>query len=145
MQPQSDDMPESNHLWECPPRTKAKLEILSQYLGAWFGILAIKGFPHVYYIDGFCGPGEYLGGEKGSPVIAARLASSTAQQYPGFKATLICIDKEPKAVKHLKSLDAIKNQHSNVTIDIKEGVFVNEVENIIAALKRNPDSPWLSR
>ena len=137
-------MPKNNHLWECAPRTKAKLEILRHYLGAWFGILARKSFRHVYYIDGFCGPGEYRSGEEGSPVIAARLASSTAQQYPGFKATLIYIDKNPKAIKHLKSLDAIKNQHPNVAIDIKEGIFVDEIENIIAALKQNPSSPTFS-
>ena len=137
-------MSENELLWECPPRTKAKLEILRNYLGAWFGILAGKGFSHVYYIDGFCGPGEYLTGEDGSPVIAARLASSTAQKYDGFKATLIFIDKDPKVIEHLKTLDAIKKQHSNVTIDIKEGDFANEIDNILRTLKQNPNSPTFS-
>ena len=137
-------MAEKGYQWECPPRTKAKLEILNDYLGAWFGILANNGFRHVYYIDGFCGPGEYLGGEEGSPVIAARLASRTAQKYQGFKATLIFIDKDPKALTHLKTLDAIKNPDSNVTIDIKEGVFTDKIESIKEVLNQNPNSPTFS-
>ncbi len=137
-------MSEEGYLWECPPRTKAKLEILKDYLGAWFGILANTGFRHVYYIDGFCGPGEYLGGEEGSPVIAARLASSTAQKYQGFKASLIFIDSDPKALTHLRTLDAIKNQHSNVKIVLKEGAFTDETESIKEVLNQNPNSPTFS-
>lgn len=137
-------MSKEGFLWECPPRTKAKLEILNYYLGAWFGILANKGFRQVYYIDGFCGPGGYQGGEEGSPVIAARLASSTAQKYLEFKATLIFIDKEPKFLRHLKTLNAIKNLHPKITIDIKEGTFTHEIESIIKILNQNPDSPTFS-
>ena len=137
-------MAEDSCLWECELRTKAKLEILNYYLGAWFGILAQQGFKHVYYIDGFCGPGEYLGGEEGSPVIAARLASSTAQSFQDFRATLIFIDNDKNKLEHLKALDTIKNQHPNVTIDIKEGEFADEIVNIIEALRENPKSPTFS-
>jgi len=137
-------MPETDGLWECPPRTKAKLEILSNYLGAWFGILANQGYDHVYYIDGFCGPGEYLGSEKGSPVIAASLANSTAQKISNFKATLIFVDKDPKAINHLITLKEIKNQHSNINIEFKVGAFSDEVGNIIKVLQQNPKSPTFS-
>jgi len=137
-------MSTSNYLRECPPRTKVKLEILRNYLGAWFGILASKGFKHVYYIDGFCGPGEYLGGEKGSPIIAAGLASSTAQKFSNFKATLICIDKDSRAIKHLKTFKEIKNPHTNVDIDIKEGAFTDAIGNITKVLQQNPNSPTFS-
>ncbi len=130
--------------WPMHLRTKAKLEILHSYLGKWFGILANSGFPHVYYIDGFCGPGEYAGDEEGSPVIAAHYANSTAQKYPSFKATLIFIDKDIKALEHLKSIEAIKKPHPNVTIEIKEGVFIDELENIVETLKQNPRSPTFS-
>ena len=85
-------------LWNCEAKTIAKLEIVSAYLGAWFGILAARGFKHVIYIDGFCGPGKYKIGEDGSPVIAARLASATAANYPGFHASLIFIDTDAKAL-----------------------------------------------
>lgn len=131
-------------LWNCERKTRAKLEIVSAYLGAWFGILASKGFKHVIYIDGFCGPGLYKSGEDGSPVIAARLASATAQKNPNFKASLIFIDKDEKALAHLQSLDAIKKQHPNVEIKIMQGEFTGKVEEIVAFLKRHPGSPTFS-
>ena len=137
-------MPPNPPIWPCRPRTKAKLEILGHYLGAWFGILAARGFRHVYYIDGFCGPGEYTTGEQGSPVIAARLASSTAQKFDGFEASLIFVDEDPKAIEHLTSIKAVKNQHPNVSIDIKVGKFSDQIESITSELGRNPSSPTFS-
>lgn len=133
-----------DHLWPCPPRTKAKLELLRNYLGAWFGILASKGFQRVYYIDGFCGPGQYLDGEDGSPIIATRLANSTAQKFPGFQASLIFVDSEPKAIQHLRSLPAIRTHHSNVSIDVKQGVFTEEIDGIVAELANSPKCPTFS-
>ena len=137
-------MSSSDHLWPCPPKTKAKLEILRNYLGAWFGILASNGFKHVYYIDGFCGPGQYLGREHGSPVIAASLANSTAQKFSGFQTSLIFVDSEPKALKHLLSMSPIKNHHPNVDIDVKEGIFADEIDGIVAELTTHPQSPTFS-
>ncbi len=131
-------------LWDCKPRTKAKLAIVNAYLGAWFGILAAKSFNHVVYIDGFCGPGGYKTGEEGSPVIAARMASATAEKNPGFKATLILVDERKKALEHLESLEAIKKPHPNVDIQILHGEFANKVGDIVAFLKANPNSPTFS-
>ncbi len=131
-------------LWNCEPKTKAKLEIVSTYLGAWFGILANKGFKHVIYIDGFCGPGKYQSGEDGSPAIAARFARATAQKYPGFRATLIFIDTDEKALAHLRSLEAITKQPPNVDIKIMQGEFTSKVEEIVSYLKQHPGSPTFS-
>ncbi|HSR55213.1 MAG TPA: three-Cys-motif partner protein TcmP [Alphaproteobacteria bacterium] len=88
-------MAKAGILWNCPPRTRVKLEILRHYLGAWFGILAQGRFPHVYYVDGFCGPGEYSGGEEGSPVIAARFASRTAKKISRFPGDPYLHRQEP--------------------------------------------------
>jgi three-Cys-motif partner protein len=65
-------------LWEIEPHTKAKHEILRRYLGAWFPILGSK-IPKIVYIDGFCGPGRYKGGEEGSPIIAIRTRWNTCE------------------------------------------------------------------
>jgi three-Cys-motif partner protein len=56
-------------VWPLEPHTKGKHEVLRHYLEAWFPIL---GFTQgrIVFIDGFAGPGEYAGGEKGSPLIA---------------------------------------------------------------------------
>ena len=60
-------------IWSIEPHTKAKHEILRHYLGAWFPILA-SAQRRLLYVDGFAGPGEYKGGEDGSPIIALKVA-----------------------------------------------------------------------
>lgn len=62
-------------LWPLEPHTQAKHAILDAYLKAWFPILA-TGYPELLYVDGFCGPGRYQGGEKGSPIVAIEAAKS---------------------------------------------------------------------
>ena len=131
-------------LWNCERKTRAKLEIISAYLGAWFGILARKDFKHVIYIDGFCGPGKYLTGEDGSPVLAARLANETANRYPGFWASLIFVDKDERALAHLKSLDDIKRPQANVRIKMLHGEFAAKVDEIVEYLQKQPGSPTFS-
>lgn len=58
--------------WELEPHTAAKHAILGRYLAAWLPILSHGGFPKLAYIDAFSGPGSYVGGEDGSPVIALK-------------------------------------------------------------------------
>lgn len=60
-------------LWSIEPHSKAKHEILKKYLQRWFPILG-RYHGRIVYIDGFCGPGRYKGGEEGSPLIALKVA-----------------------------------------------------------------------
>ena len=60
-------------LWDIEPHTLAKHEILKRYLEAWFPILLTYN-QRIVYLDGFCGPGRYKGGEDGSPIIAIKQA-----------------------------------------------------------------------
>jgi three-Cys-motif partner protein len=70
--------------WQLEPHTRAKHEILKRYLQAWMVILSQGRFPEILYIDGFAGPGEYIGREAGSPTIAL----DTALSYrPPLQAT----------------------------------------------------------
>ncbi len=50
------------------PHTQAKHHILKYYLDEWFPILG-RARGSLRYIDGFAGPGEYEGGEDGSPIM----------------------------------------------------------------------------
>lgn len=56
-------------VWERPPHTKAKHDILVRYLGAWFGIFGFSGHQRVNVLDGFAGPGRYDDDAPGSPVL----------------------------------------------------------------------------
>jgi three-Cys-motif partner protein len=58
-------------IWPIEPHTEAKHAILRKYLAAWLPIMASRG-GSINYVDGFAGPGEYMGGEEGSPLIAIR-------------------------------------------------------------------------
>jgi three-Cys-motif partner protein len=51
------------------PHTEGKHRVLRNYLGAWFGIMGTTN-GKILFVDGFAGPGEYVGGEQGSPIIA---------------------------------------------------------------------------
>lgn len=58
-------------VWNQPPHTKVKHDILTRYLAAWFGIFgSSRRHSAVNVLDGFAGPGRYEDGEPGSPVLA---------------------------------------------------------------------------
>ena len=75
-------------VWPIEPHTQAKHAILGYYLNAWMPILshqartAKSGTSEILFIDGFAGPGEYQGGEKGSPVIALEAALGHTRPFP---------------------------------------------------------------
>jgi len=58
-------------IWKIEPHTEAKHAILRKYLDAWLPIIT-RWNGRVLYIDGFAGPGEYIGGKDGSPIIAIK-------------------------------------------------------------------------
>ncbi|MGD8149309.1 three-Cys-motif partner protein TcmP [Ornithinimicrobium sp. Y1694] len=65
--PKGDNLPT---VWNRPPHTKAKHDILTRYLGAWFGIFGRSRYHQkVNILDGFAGPGRYDDDEPGSPVL----------------------------------------------------------------------------
>lgn len=58
--------------WEASPHTKAKHALYEQYLGKWMPIMVRGWGANITYAEGFAGPGVYLDGSPGSPVIAVR-------------------------------------------------------------------------
>lgn len=120
-------------LWKCDRGTRAKLEILQRYLGAWFNILARRGVKDVIYFDGFCGPGEYEGGEKGSPIVATELANLTTQEVDHFRVHIICVDKRVDALHHLTNMPAIREHHPRVYLDIRPGEFGREIAEVVGS------------
>jgi len=92
-------------VWAMEPHTKAKHEILSYYLKGWLPILA-KFHRRLLYVDGFAGPGEYTGGEDGSPIVALKVALEPALesrlQRPGMELVFIFIEKDPDRCQNLR-------------------------------------------
>lgn len=84
--------------WECDPHTAAKHRVLERYLQAWWPIM-LRTFPRATYVEGFAGPGVYVGGEPGSPIIALRtLAAASGPDKP---VDLIFVDREPRCLTML--------------------------------------------
>ena len=70
-------MPPRTTTWPLEQHTRGKHMVLKNYMGAWLPILTSWN-GRVLFIDAFAGPGEYSGGEEGSPVIALRALMITA-------------------------------------------------------------------
>ncbi|MEW6446658.1 MAG: three-Cys-motif partner protein TcmP [Bacillota bacterium] len=93
----------SSVLWEKEPHTEMKHEILRRYLAAWLPILG-SWHGRIGIIDGFAGPGEYVGGEPGSPVIIleAILAHKLKDRFP--EIVLLFVEKDTNRARHLEDL-----------------------------------------
>ncbi|GAB4462345.1 MAG: hypothetical protein Kow0070_21270 [Anaerolineales bacterium] len=120
-------------LWEIEPHTKAKHEILRRYLGAWFAILGAK-LPRIVYIDGFCGPGRYVGGEDGSPIIALKEAMKQPV-LASSKVTFLFIDERDDRIGYLENEIALLNIPENFHIDIRVNEFDDTLTKILDALE----------
>lgn len=84
-------------VWDIEPHTKAKHEMLSFYLDAWFPILSSWN-ERVLFIDGFAGPGHYTGGEPGSPHYAVESAKRREAMLKG--TTVMFLFNEADEQRH---------------------------------------------
>jgi three-Cys-motif partner protein len=125
----------SETLWEMEPHTKAKHEILRSYLGAWFPILGSK-IPRIVYIDGFCGPGKYLGGEDGSPIIALKEAIKQSV-LANSKVTFLFIDERADRIGHLENELSLLNVPSNFHVYPRINEFESSITEILDDLQRS--------
>jgi three-Cys-motif partner protein len=120
----------SDTLWEMEPHTGAKHAILRRYLGAWFGIMGTTN-PHIVYLDGFCGPGRYKGGEDGSPILAIKLAQEHHQKNHLHEVTFLFVEERKDRIEHLQNelsglpvppatlhISVIHNQFDNTLLEL---------------------------
>jgi three-Cys-motif partner protein len=100
---------ESPTVWQADPHTFAKHAILEGYLKAWLPILSRQSYrfqgtsQEVLFIDGFAGPGEYKGGEPGSPIIAVEAALNHSVSFP-VPIRLLFIEEREDRCTHLAQL-----------------------------------------
>jgi len=94
-------------IWPIEPHTEAKHLILKRYLDAWLPIIT-RWNGRVLYIDGFAGPGEYIGKKDGSPIIAIKsILEHKANIQSEIK--LIFIEADSKRCEFLKQkISALK-------------------------------------
>lgn len=117
-------------IWKIEPHTEAKHIILKKYLNAWLPIIT-RYNGRVLYIDGFAGPGEYIGGKDGSPIIALNLC---IQHRANIEAEIVMnfIEADKERCEYLKQKIAAIDKPNNIKIDIICSKFdetLNEIFN----------------
>lgn len=113
-------------LWPMEPHTRAKHDILTYYLKAWFPIQAREP-KRLLYIDGFAGPGEYSGGEEGSPILALQVVTQH-QLLPritrsGMKLVFVFIEERSDRFDNLQRKLASISLPSNVRVHPARATF----------------------
>lgn len=112
-------------LWPIGEHTPGKHLVLEEYLKAWFPILG-QTERRIVFIDGFCGPGEYSGGEPGSPIVALRtFMEHSARSRIGADVSFFFIDDDARRIHHLKELVAREwpSFPPNVHVKFENGRF----------------------
>jgi three-Cys-motif partner protein len=127
-------------LRERPPHTGAKHALLRRYLGAWFPIIARYNRRVVYY-DAFAGPGEYKGGEPGSPIIALETLTEHDSFAPMSTTEFVFLlsEQDEACAEHLRDVvtefhEAHQPWPANVKVDIKNTTFIDLTTEILDSL-----------
>ncbi len=97
-------MPPRTTTWLLESHTMGKHMVLEHYMGAWLPILTSWN-GRVLFIDAFAGPGEYSGGEPGSPVIALQaLIQHQAKDRIRSEVRYLFIEKDTDRCEHLEQV-----------------------------------------
>lgn len=112
-------------IWKLEPHTAAKHAILQRYLQAWTPILTQGGFPKVACIDGFAGPGQYEGGEDGSPIIALKAALDHADRING-EVIFLFVEERTDRAEFLRERIQSLSIPANFKIQIEGGKTFEE-------------------
>ncbi|MGV9862329.1 three-Cys-motif partner protein TcmP [Rhodococcus koreensis] len=119
-------------VWEIEPHTKAKHEILTRYLDAWFPILA-SWSERVLFIDGFAGPGSYRSGEPGSPRLALESAKGQARFLRNSNVMFLFNEADPSRFQLLEEWRTEENGSipSNFSVHTRNQQFVDLAGEIV--------------
>ena len=129
-------------IWKAEPHTLAKHGILRTYLEAWVAILSNSPFgTELLFVDGFAGPGKYLNGEPGSPIVALNSILDHKQTLPkNVRLRFIELDQERHAhlVARLAQENARMATSQLVIVDPAIlGDCEEEIRKLIAQRKQN--------
>ena len=131
-------MPPRAPIWEIEPHTIAKHQILRKYWQAWLPIMS-RWNGRVLYIDGFAGPGQYSGGEPGSPIIA--LDEAIGHNAPiNSEVVFMFIEDDKERCEFLEDLLAEKPIPTNFRHQVLNSKFdetITEVLDQIDATNRH--------
>jgi len=128
-------------LWEAPPHTLAKLEIIGRYLYLWFIIVGSKpNNRRLVYIDGFAGPGRYTNSDKSSPLVALQAAKDALTKFPSkLSATefyFLFVERNPKFAESLHEAISAISWPAQFKWNVENGSFEDKVGGILENIRR---------
>ncbi len=130
-------------IWPLDDHTRAKHEILRRYLQAWLPIMTSRN-EQVLIIGGFAGPGEYVGGEPGSPLIAIdTFLNHDYAQIREKKVTFLFIEEDARRCEYLEQLLKARQQAhqfpQQATYQIVQSTFDETMTELLSSLEER----WL--
>ena len=133
-------MSEDELVWEISPHTAAKHSILKKYIQAWAPILGQgPNNGRLIYIDGFAGPGEYKGGEDGSPIIVLKAIKEhkLSNNFKGTEFLNIFIEKNSKRAKNLEKAieERVGTLPTWIKLEVINGEFNAKLKSILDEIK----------
>ena len=129
--------------WPLEPHSAAKHTLLKLYLDRWFPILG-KYHQSINYVDGFAGPGEYSGGEKGSPVLAIESAIEHVNRKTlpsNVRVNFVFVESNKKHATHLKQQLAKMALPQQFTIEVNDGTFCDTMNDFLDRIDSQKKSP----
>ena len=128
----------SSTIWPLEPHTKAKHEILENYLKAWFPILS-RWSGRIIYLDGFAGPGVYEGNEYGSPVIALKTALEHPHKHMFKEIVFVFIEKNADRAAKLTEVlnERFPDLPKNIKYQIIGAEFAPTLERVLQEIEKN--------
>ncbi len=121
-------------IWPIEPHTSAKHQILRKYLDAWLPILGTYN-KRIVYIDGFSGPGEYTGGEPGSPIIALEAARTHRANLAG-ELVFLFVEERPDRVAHLNGRISSIQLPGHFKVQVEHGTFAAHLTGLLDTLDK---------
>jgi three-Cys-motif partner protein len=110
-------------LWRLEPHSRGKHHILRRYVQAWLPIMT-SGHGRVVLVDGFAGPGRYLGGEEGSPLILLKAyLEHRYRDRMSSEIVYLFIDERADRVEYLREEVEKLELPANVQVDILHGTY----------------------
>ncbi len=125
-----------NVTWSMDDHTHAKHVILRKYLDAWFPIM-VSFNDRLLLIDGFAGPGEYEGGEIGSPLVMIdALLQHSYVPVRQKEVIFLFVEKDPARLQYLHQLLQQREERGDFPPTMKyrlwEGTFSDTMDTILS-------------
>lgn len=126
--------------WPIDEHTRAKHEIIRRYLQGWLPIMTTYN-GKIIFLDGFAGPGEYKGGEPGSPIIAIdTFLEHSYEQIRQKEVMFIFIEQNKDRCNYLEQLLSIRKAQHNfppkASYEVLNGNFDETMDNLLTELEK---------